>query len=742
MTDKMKELDLSEDEDENKTLENTKTNNDKKKKKKKKPTSKPEPVQKIKSNPLAKLAQERVRLIEEENARIKAEQDAEERKIKDEEEREAAKLKAIQDEKEKKKKKKNDKIEKKKLDGTFKTKSEKDKEQKNIERRQLIKKTCIIQDGKIITKSIIRKDNNQSKQNDIVDYNYRSPIFCIMGHVDTGKTKLLDKIRNTNVQEGEAGGITQQIGATFIPKESLLIKSNTQDIKIPGILMIDTPGHEAFANLRLRGSSLCDIAIVVIDIVHGLEQQTIQSINILRDSNIKFIFALNKIDRLYGWTSVENRNIKESLNENKLQLDEFNNRLNKINCDIMSLGINVKLFWENDSIEDTISICPISAITGEGICDLLTYVIKMSQDNLTEEIKIKDELKCVIMEKTITEGVGASIDAILINGSLKKGDIINFQTNDGISKTTIRNLLTPPPNKESRIKSEYIHHNFVKGSMGVKIVANDLDRAIVGSQIYFENEKIELKEDISEFKLQSNGVTVFASTQGALEALIYFLQNECKPPVPVFEVYIGNVMKKHIDKMIINKSDKKEFSTILAFNVNVVTNVEDFAKKNSIKIFNAEIIYHLFDQYTKYRNDIINERKMMYKSEAIFPCSLKILENNIFRKKNPLIFGVSVLDGNVRLGTPIITDEKVIIGKVTGIRSNDKDIEIGKKGMEVCIKVENNDSIAFDRQFSHKNKLFSSISRNSINVLKEHFSDEITKDDAQLISKIKSILGL
>jgi len=742
MTDKMKELDLSEDEDENKTLENTKTNNDKKKKKKKKPTSKPEPVQKIKSNPLAKLAQERVRLIEEENARIKAEQDAEERKIKDEEEREAAKLKAIQDEKEKKKKKKNDKIEKKKLDGTFKTKSEKDKEQKNIERRQLIKKTCIIQDGKIITKSIIRKDNNQSKQNDIVDYNYRSPIFCIMGHVDTGKTKLLDKIRNTNVQEGEAGGITQQIGATFIPKESLLIKSNTQDIKIPGILMIDTPGHEAFANLRLRGSSLCDIAIVVIDIVHGLEQQTIQSINILRDSNIKFIFALNKIDRLYGWTSVENRNIKESLNENKLQLDEFNNRLNKINCDIMSLGINVKLFWENDSIEDTISICPISAITGEGICDLLTYVIKMSQDNLTEEIKIKDELKCVIMEKTITEGVGASIDAILINGSLKKGDIINFQTNDGISKTTIRNLLTPPPNKESRIKSEYIHHNFVKGSMGVKIVANDLDRAIVGSQIYFENEKIELKEDISEFKLQSNGVTVFASTQGALEALIYFLQNECKPPVPVFEVYIGNVMKKHIDKMIINKSDKKEFSTILAFNVNVVTNVEDFAKKNSIKIFNAEIIYHLFDQYTKYRNDIINERKMMYKSEAIFPCSLKILENNIFRKKNPLIFGVSVLDGNVRLGTPIITDEKVIIGKVTGIRSNDKDIEIGKKGMEVCIKVENNDSIAFDRQFSHKNKLLSSISRNSINVLKEHFSDEITKDDAQLISKIKSILGL
>jgi len=312
----------------------------KKKKKKAGTTAKP-------MNPMAKLALQRIKLVEEENARIKAIQEEEERKIKEEEDREAAKLKIIEDEKEKKRKSKQDKIQAQKIAGTYKTKTEKERIKKNKEKLELlIKGGNVINNVKKSTEIIIEKS--------LVDNNLRSPILCIMGHVDTGKTKLLDTIRDSNVQEGEAGGITQQIGATFIPRESLIIKSKFTGIKIPGLLTIDTPGHEAFANLRSRGSSLCDVAIVVIDIVHGLEQQTIQSINMLVESNIKFVFALNKIDRLYGWTTVKNRSIKESLDENQISIGEFYNRLQDITTQIMTIILidlrgNVQKKYESES---------------------------------------------------------------------------------------------------------------------------------------------------------------------------------------------------------------------------------------------------------------------------------------------------------------------------------------------------------------------------------------------------------
>jgi translation initiation factor 5B len=703
-------------------------------------------------NPMAKLAQQRLKLVEEENARIKAEQDAEDKRIKDEEDKRLAELKAIEDEKDKKRKAKHNKIQTQKDLGTYKTKSEKEKIKKAQERLEHMKKSGFVfsNEGIVINTTIsnVSEIVTENISNNVIDYGFRSPILCIMGHVDTGKTKLLDKIRDTNVQEGEAGGITQQIGATFIPPETLINKAkiNQEELQIPGILMIDTPGHEAFANLRSRGSSLCDIAIVVIDIVHGLEQQTIQSINMLVESNIKFIFALNKVDRLYGWTTIEDRSIQLSLDENQVSIDEFRNRLYDITTQIMTLGLNAKLFWENDSIHDTISICPISAKTGEGVCDLINEVIKINQTCLSENIKYRDELKCIVMEKTITEGIGSSVDVILINGTLKKGDCISFLTSEGILKTTIRNLLTPPPNRESRIKSEYIHHESVKGSMGLKIVANNIDRVIVGSQICFStDENIEIEQPkLEQFLLEENGITVFASTQGALEALVQFLQKECKPPVQISEVNIGTIMKKHITKISIsNKSDKKEFSTILAFNINIDEDVQELANRHNIKIFSAEIIYHLFDQYVKYRDDMIKERKTLYRPQVVFPCSLKILEKHVYNKKSPLIFGVNVLEGNIHLGSPLIIPEtKLVLGKVIGIQLDGKEVEIGRKGTEVCIKVENTESVQYGRHFDHKNNLCSAITRNSIDIVKNHFRDETTIDDAKLLMKLKILLDI
>jgi len=139
----------------------------------------------------------------------------------------------------------------------------------------------------------------------------RQPIITVLGHVDHGKTTLLDKIRKTAIAAKEAGGITQAIGTTEIPTNVIktlcgkLLERFKIKLIISGLLFIDTPGHEAFTTLRKRGGSIADLAILVIDINEGIMPQTIESLEILKVSRIPFIIALNKIDRIKGWTSAK-----------------------------------------------------------------------------------------------------------------------------------------------------------------------------------------------------------------------------------------------------------------------------------------------------------------------------------------------------------------------------------------------------------------------------------------------------
>ena len=139
--------------------------------------------------------------------------------------------------------------------------------------------------------------------------NLRQPVVVVLGHVDSGKTSLLDKMRGTAVQSREFGGITQHIGASLFPIETikditgnLYERISKYETQIPGLLVIDTPGHEIFANLRMRGGSAADIAILVVDVNKGLEAQTIESIEILRKRKVPFVIALNKVDMLSGWS--------------------------------------------------------------------------------------------------------------------------------------------------------------------------------------------------------------------------------------------------------------------------------------------------------------------------------------------------------------------------------------------------------------------------------------------------------
>jgi translation initiation factor 5B len=784
-----------EDEEETNTNPNTQVKKDKKKKKKNKAKNDDNSVKP--QSAMAKIILERKRLQDDEDERVKKLEEEQERKFKEEEERLSEIKRKEQEEKKRKLKAKHEKIEAKKLAGTYKTKSEKERDRKNQEKLEQLKKLGIItEDGKVVmNQDLLGKKVSNPTELDLIeesendhdsdsDYEteldnesnhieFKCPIFTILGHVDVGKTSLLDNLRQTTVQAHEVGGITQQIGATLLTKDIIVKRTSQHNIKnsqykIPGLLLVDTPGHEVFGNLRKKGIMLADIAIVIVDIVHGLEPQTIESINLLTESKTPFIFALNKLDRLYGFNKeISYLPIKEIiLSQDFNTQSEFETRFKQIQTQIMELGLNCELAWNNNSPEDTISICPISAITSHGIPDLLDYIINYSQTVLHDKITWKSKLDCVVMEVSNVEGFGFVIDTIIKNGQLSKGDIIKVCTNTGIILTQIKNILTTPSNKDSKSTSNLIQHDTIKGSMGIKIYAQGLEKAIPGTQIelgskeeynnFINTTKASEEIDVqNKIQLDLSGIAIYTGTYGSLEAIVQFIRADGELPVPVkiSQANIGNVMKKDLVKLLLaNGTESTNTSNnfypvnicVLAFESNIDQDAKTYAKENKITIFEDQTIYRLYTQYKEYFNKIYAEIKENSRANTVFPCVIKIIESNVFNKKNPLVLGVEVSEGTLHLGTPlIILPSKTYIGKVVGIQVNKQDVKIGKQGQSVCVKIDNesNPNIMYGRQFTHTDLLYSSLTRKSVDILKEYFKKELSKDDIGLLVKLKKQIG-
>ncbi|XP_005360080.1 eukaryotic translation initiation factor 5B [Microtus ochrogaster] len=546
----------------------------------------------------------------------------------------------------------------------------------------------------------------------------RAPIICVLGHVDTGKTKILDKLRHTHVQDGEAGGITQQIGATNVPLEAIneqtkMIKNfDRENVRIPGMLIIDTPGHESFSNLRNRGSSLCDIAILVVDIMHGLEPQTIESINLLKSKKCPFIVALNK-------------------------------------------GLNAALFYENKDPRTFVSLVPTSAHTGDGMGSLIYLLVELTQTMLSKRLAHCEELRAQVMEVKALPGMGTTIDVILINGRLKEGDTIIVPGVEGPIVTQIRGLLLPPPMKELRVKNQYEKHKEVEAAQGVKILGKDLEKTLAGLPLLvaYKDDEIpvlkdelihELKQTLNAIKLEEKGVYVQASTLGSLEALLEFLKTS---EVPYAGINIGPVHKKDVMKASVMLEHDPQYAVILAFDVRIERDAQEMADSLGVRIFSAEIIYHLFDAFTKYRQDYKKQKQEEFKHIAVFPCKMKILPQYIFNSRDPIVIGVTVEAGQVKQGTPMCVPSKnfVDIGIVTSIEINHKQVDVAKKGQEVCVKIEpipGESPKMFGRHFEATDILVSKISRQSIDALKDWFRDEMQKSDWQLIVELKKVFEI
>ncbi|CAO2653428.1 Nn.00g028390.m01.CDS01 [Neocucurbitaria sp. VM-36] len=595
--------------------------------------------------------------------------------------------------------------------------------------------------------------------------NLRSPICCILGHVDTGKTKLLDKIRQTNVQEGEAGGITQQIGATYFPvaalekKVAVVNKDNDFVFNVPGLLIIDTPGHESFTNLRSRGSSLCNIAILVIDIMHGLEPQTIESMKLLRDRKTPFIVALNKIDRLFGWKKIDNNGFEDSFRLQKQAVQsEFEERWTFVRTQLQEQGFNSELFFKNKNMSKYVSVCPTSAHTGEGIPDMIKLIVKLTQERLTNNLMYLSEVECTVLEVKVIEGLGTTIDVVLSNGVLHEGDRIVLCGNPEPIVTNIRALLTPAEMKELRVKSQYVHNKEVKAAMGIKIAADGLDSAIAGSRLLVvgpNDDEEDLMDEVmgdlahllSKVSKTGRGVSVQASTLGSLEALLEFLRVS---KIPVATISIGPVFKKDVLRAGIMLEKAKEYAVMLCFDVKVDKDAKAYADEIGVKIFEADIIYHLFDKFTAHMKQLEEQRKEESKMLAVFPCVLKPVA--VFNKKDPIVIGVDVTEGNLKMTTPIcavkknpVTGVKEIIqlGRVTSIERDHKQIQVCKRGQpSVAVKIEGANQPMYGRHLEESDTLYSAISRKSIDTLKEFFRNDVSQDEWKLIVQLKGLMDV
>ena len=478
--------------------------------------------------------------------------------------------------------------------------------------------------------------------------------------------------------------------------------------------------------------------------------------NMLRSRKTPFVIALNKIDRMYDWQANTNFPTQETLSMQKDHAQrEFRDRYDKIVIEFAEQGLNVAKYWENPDPRTFLNIIPTSAITGEGMPDILQTLVDLCQTRMNERIQYVPAVQCTVLEVKMIEGLGTSVDVILINGKLKEGQTIVVAGLEGAITTQIRALLTPQPMREMRVKGSYIHHKEIEGAQGIKIVAPGLEKAVAGTSLLVldeEDDEEELRDEVlSDMKgvlarvdKSGEGVYVQASTLGSLEALLEFLKSDAVK-IPVAGIAIGPVNKRDVmGASVMHERKKPEFATILAFDVPVTKEAVAMGEELNVRIFTADIIYHLFDQFTAYMEKVRTDKREAASKHVNFPCVLQIMPNCIFNKRDPIVVGVDIVKGIARVGTQICIPSQgyIDIGKIASMEHNHKEVTKATAGMSVAMKIEpgtpSESSRLYGRHFDHKDQLVARMTRPSIDMMKESFREELTKDDWRLVVELKT----
>ena len=581
----------------------------------------------------------------------------------------------------------------------------------------------------------------------------RQPVVVVLGHVDSGKTSLLDRVRGTAVQAREVGGITQHIGASFFPIETIkditgplyqrLSKSETQ---IPGLLVIDTPGHEVFANLRVRGGSAADLAIVVADVNKGFEPQTIESIEILRKRKVPFVIALNKIDMVTGWrkNSLSPFVSEEMKNQDVNVLEMLDTKIYNVVGSLSRLGYSSEAFWRVKDFTKELAIVPVSAVTGVGIPELLAVLVGLAQQFMGRRLERHTSgARGIVLEINEEVGLGPSANVILLDGIIKHGDVVVVAKRDGAVITKIKALLLPKPLDEMRDpRDKFKPVDQVISAAGLKITSTDLDGVLAGSPLYVLERKQD--EDIlrqmveSEIKsaiinTDSNGVILRCDTIGSIEAIMDLLK---KANVNIRSADIGHITRRDIIEASAVREKDRYLGVVLGFNVKVLDDAQRESQERNVKIFNEQIIYNLVRTYTDWVTYQREHEESILFNEIPPICKFQFMRGYIFRRNDPAVFGAEVLVGKLRQKVLVMSNDGKKIGIIQQVQENGKAIEEATKGMQVAVSIR---GPVIGRQINEEDTFYTDLNSRQAKLLIERFNHRLNEEENEVF---KNILGL
>ena len=579
----------------------------------------------------------------------------------------------------------------------------------------------------------------------------RQPVVVVLGHVDSGKTSLLDRIRGTAVQSREVGGITQHIGASYFPIETikeitgkLFDKLSKSENPVPGLLVIDTPGHEVFANLRIRGGSAADIAIVVVDVNKGLEAQTIESLDILKNRKVPFVIALNKIDQISGWKKNNSILIAEQLKiQDPIILSYLDEKVYNVVGALSRIGFSSEAFWRVKDFTKELAIVPVSAVTGTGVPELLAVLVGLTQQYMSKRLERHEtETKGIVLEVNDEIGLGPSANIILLDGTLKHGDRIVVGKRDSVTSTRIKALLLPKPLDEMRDpRDKFRHVDTVVAAAGLKITSPDLDGVLAGSPLYVVNnpeDEEKLKSNIeTEIKsaiiqTESNGIILRCDTIGSIEAITELLKKE---NIPVRSADLGNITRRDILSASAVREKDRYLGVVLGFNVKVLEEAEKEAYERRIKIFNEKIIYNLVRNYSEWVTyERVHEDSIIF-NEIPPICKFQFLKGYVFRRNNPAVFGAEILNGKLRQKISVMNEKGKKIGVIHQIQNEGKNLEVADRGTQVALSIK---GPTVGRQINEGDIFYTDLNSKEAKSLLERFSNRLNEEEQEVFNFILS----